>query len=218
MDPQFWLERWEKKEIGFHQAEINPHLRHFWNRTGIHRSSAVFVPLCGKSMDLVWLHDEGHTIWGVELSALAVEEFFAERGLQPRRAITRGLPLYRAERYNIYCADFFKLRPVHLPQVDAVYDRASLVALPMTLRQRYANRFAKLVAPGTRTLLVSVDYPPTQMQGPPFAVDDAEVNALFGPKFEVNCLLATNVLDHNPRFRERGLTRLEERVYCLTRK
>jgi thiopurine S-methyltransferase len=217
MEPEFWMVRWQRGEIGFHQDDINPHLVKFWPDIAVAPSAPVFVPLCGKSRDMAWLHERGHTIWGVEISPLAVAHFFTEHGFEPRRRVVRDMRLYCADRYNIYQGDFFKLRPRHLPRISAVYDRASLVALPPPMRTRYVRHLARLLAQGARILLVSVDYPSHQMQGPPFAVDDAEVRGLFGARFEVRSLLARNVLDESPRFRERGLTRLEERVYLLTR-
>lgn len=218
MESEFWMARWERGEIGFHQDETNPHLVRFWPTLGIPSTVPVFVPLCGKSRDMVWLRDRGHAVWGVELSPLAVARFFEEHGLKPRRKMVRDMSLFSADGCNIYRGDFFRLRTKHFPALHAVYDRASLIALPPVMRQRYVRHLQGLVSSGTRALLISVDYPAHQMQGPPFAVDDQEVHTLFEAGFDIRSLSALNVLDANPRFRERGLTRIEERVYALTRR
>ena len=217
MEPNFWIERWQRNEIGFHQDRVNAYLRQFWDDLIPDRNSSVFVPLCGKSRDMVWLQERGHTVVGVELSLLAVENFFIEQQLMPTRCDVDSLILFESPGCKIYCGDYFALNSGHLPQVHAAYDRAALVALPPPLRNRYAQHMAQLLAPGARALLVALDYPAQQMQGPPFAVNDAEVHALYSTTFTIQILLVRNALDDNPRFRERGLTQLEERVYALQR-
>jgi thiopurine S-methyltransferase len=217
MEPEFWVERWQRNEIGFHQDRVNSYLELFWGDVVGDRNTAVFVPLCGKSQDMVWLHERGHTVVGVELSLIAVESFFAEQKLVPTRHEIDGLVLFEAQGYKLYCGDYFALKSQHLLQARAVYDRASLVALPPPLRNRYAQHLTQLLAPGVRTLLVAVDYPTQQMQGPPFAVIDAEIRTLYGAAFAVQSVLVRNALEDNPRFKARGLTRLEDRVYTLER-
>jgi thiopurine S-methyltransferase len=217
MEPEFWLERWQRGEIGFHQDELNPHLRRFWHQLGIAANACVFVPLCGKSKDMEWLHERGHAVWGIEISPVALEAFFQSPARVPTIRQYGELTLYTAQRYNLFLGDYFALEPVHIPHIGAVYDRASLVALPPQSRQRYAQQMARLLPPGTQVLLISVDYPAEQMQGPPFAVSGQQIHALYGAMFDVRELEARNVLDDNPRFRERGVTRLEERVYVLVR-
>lgn len=217
MESNFWIERWERNEIGFHQDQVNVHLKEFWDDLVPDKRSSIFVPLCGKSGDMVWLQERGHTVVGVELSLLAVENFFHERQILPTRRNVDGLTLFESPACKIYCGDYFALNSAHLPQVHAVYDRAALVALPPMLRNRYALHMAQLLAPDTRVLLVTLDYPQQQMQGPPFAVSDAEVHALYSTWFTIQTLSVHNALADNPRFKERGLARLEERVYALHR-
>jgi len=217
MEPEFWIERWQRNEIGFHQDQVNPYLEQYWGGLVADPHTPVFVPLCGKSQDMVWLHERGHTVVGVELSRIAVEQFFVEQQLVPTHREIENFILFESHGYTIYCGDYFALKPQHLSQVRATYDRASLVALPPQLRVRYAQHLARLLAPGVHTLLVAVDYPAQQMQGPPFAVNDAEVHALYSEMFTVQSLRVRNALDDNPRFKERGLTRLDERVYALQR-
>jgi len=78
MDPQFWHERWQRNETGWHQREINAHLQDFWPQLQQPAGGRVLVPLCGKSRDLLWLRAQGHAVLGVEISPIAVREFFAE--------------------------------------------------------------------------------------------------------------------------------------------
>lgn len=217
MDPQFWHERWASGRIGWHRDQINPHLEAHWPRLNLPASARVFVPLCGKSRDLLWLAGEGHRVVGVELSPIAVEAFFDEAGLDPRIQAERGFTRYRAGEVEILCGDFFALDRRTLGPVEAVYDRASLIALPPTMRRDYAAHMTGLLDPGAVALLITLDYPQGQMQGPPFAVGEDELRALYGEAFEIAQLAAPDVLGENPQLRERGLERLREAVYVLRR-
>jgi thiopurine S-methyltransferase len=217
MDPDFWHERWTRGEIGFHQHDYNRHMQAFTGRLEIDRGAHVLVPLCGKSLDMLWLLGQGYRVSGIEISPLAVQEFFAENGLEPElRPFGDGL-LYRCPGLDIYCSDFFEFDLGRLAPVDAVYDRASLVALPAHMRPSYAQHLAGPLRPETRSLLVTLDYPPDEMAGPPFSVTAEEVERLFGADFRIDPLYSEDCLQREPRFREKGLTRLEEQVFLLRR-
>ncbi len=216
MKKEFWLERWERQEIGFHQDEVNPYLRQYWQELHAARNGTVFVPLCGKSRDMLWLREQGHPVLGVELSPLAVHAFFEENGHIPRHAADARFDSCEADGIRILCGDFFDLRKRDLAGVSAVYDRASLVALPPEMRERYARHLATILPPATRILLITFDYPQQEMPGPPFAVSANEVAALYREYAEVRLLAQLDVLPQNPRFQQRGLTRLHENIFLLT--
>lgn len=216
MEKDFWLERWERAEIGFHQDEVNPYLRDYWQALHPVSGSEVFVPLCGKSLDMLWLRQQGHAVLGVELSAIAVQGFFAENGLVAEHASDARFDCCEADGIRILCGDFFDLNKQDMTQVTAVYDRASLVALPPQMRQRYARHLVSILAPGTQILLVTFDYPQAEMSGPPFAVSPGEVEALYRDHADIRLLAQLDVLPQNPRFQQRGLTRLQENIFLLT--
>lgn len=218
MEHDFWLQRWESNEIGFHQETINPALRRFWPRLDVPAEGRVFVPLCGKSHDMAWLRECGHPILGVELSTRACEQFFRERGLDPQRELREPFVIYRARGYELWGGDFFHMPAEALSDIVAVYDRASLVALPPGMRGRYAERMGTLVPAHAVVLLVSFEYPDGEMAGPPFSVPEAEVRQCFGACFDIEVFSRTEVLEEHPRFRARGLTALQEVVYRLTRR
>lgn len=218
MDPQFWLARWENQEIGFHQEQINLHLQQLWSALGVAAGQPVFVPLCGKSRDMLWLSGQGHPVLGVEISPLAVEAFFEENGLRPEQTVHGAFTEYRSGGLRILCGDFFALQPADLHGAAAVYDRASLIALPPTLRVQYARKMSELLGTGARLLLITLDYPQAEMDGPPFAVGQAEVEGLYSDAFEIEVCCELDVLEEQPRFRDKGLTRLTERVYTLRRR
>ena len=216
MKKDFWLERWEREEIGFHQNEVNPHLCEFWPELNLARGSMVFVPLCGKSRDMLWLREQGHQVVGVELSAIAVQAFFEENGHTPQH-ISRGkFDRCEADGIRILCGDFFDLTGDDLANVTAVYDRASLIALPPEMRVSYARHLASILPRATRILLITVEYPQTEMQGPPFSVSSGEVETLYREYAEVRLLAELDVLAQNLRFQQRGLSRLQENIFLLT--
>ncbi len=217
MDINFWHDRWKQNEIGFHQEVFNSHLQEFWPSLGLPAASRVFVPLCGKSRDLLWLRAQGHDVLGVEVSPIAVSDFFQENRLASE-VTRRGLfEVWAADGLTVLCGDFFALTPDWLAGIHAVFDRASLIALPPEMRARYAARIAGLLPPAARILLITMEYPAGAMQGPPFSVEQGEVRRLYEKHFQVTSLLHKDILAENPRFRERGLTSLHEHVYRMER-
>lgn len=212
MKHEFWLERWEQNQIGFHQAEINRYLTGHWNELGLPPGAAVFVPLCGKSLDMLWLREQGHPVVGIELSRKAVEAFFHENGLTT--AVSEGdrFATYSTEGLCIHAGDFFALTAGDLGEVRAVYDRAALIALPPSMREEYARHMATLLPGGAHILLVTMEYPAGALEGPPFSVTEEEVHALYGDNFSIE-LKASWEDAEGPR----GMP-VTERVYTLVRR
>jgi thiopurine S-methyltransferase len=218
MDPEFWHARWQENRIGFHLQETNSRLVRFWPPPPAAPGDRVLVPLCGKSLDMLWLLDQGYRVIGVEISRIATEALFAENSLVPAIDQAGEFIRYRCDALDILCGDFFALARDTAGDIDAVYDRASLIALPPAMRAAYAKHLASLLEPGTPCLLITLDYDQRQMSGPPFAVTDAEITRLYADTFEIGQLCSEDVLDDNGRFREAGITRLHECTFRLQRK
>ena len=218
MEPEFWHQRWREQRIGFHLPHVNPLLERHWPALGVPAQAGVFVPLCGKTLDMVWLAERGHPVTGVELSPLALEAFCREQGLEPEVADAGTFRRYQAGRLQLLEGDFFDLTPGDLEGVAGVWDRAALVAFPEAMRPAYARHLAGLLAPGTRMLLVTMDYSPGAMQGPPFRVADDEVERLFGDAFDLALVEQADRLAENPALAARGLDRLVETVWRLERR
>ena len=216
MNRDFWQARWDEGRTGFHQEEINPHLQRFWSILGTKPGSSVFVPLCGKSRDMLWLRDQGYAVIGVEIVPRAVEAFFAENGLAAVSRPYGAFTLWEGEGIKIFQGDFFDLTAGELSGIAAVYDRASLIALPPLQRRGYAEHLHAVLPAGMSILLVALDYPQTEMDGPPFAVTEHEVAELYQGYFKIAQVCSEDVLAANPRFKEQGLSRLLEKVYVLT--
>jgi thiopurine S-methyltransferase len=215
MDPEFWHERWAANQIGFHQRVINDHLQRHWHGLGLPAGSRILVPLCGKSLDMLWLREQGHAVVGIEISTLAVAAFFTENALTPVIREEAGYSCWSYDRIELYCGDFFSLHADVLGVLDGCYDRAALIAMPEAQRPRYAQHLASLLPAASRGLLVTLEYQQVEMSGPPFAVLRQEVSRLFSAQFDIEHLEQFDALAANPAFRERGLTGLTEHVWSL---
>ena len=180
MQNDFWHARWRNNEIGFHEDATHPLLERHWDRVAVDPGARVFVPLCGKSLDMVALRRRGHDVVGVELSPVAIEAFVAEQGIDVRRDNVGSFERHYGSGYTLLVGDFFALDRGVLGAVDAVYDRASLIALPEPMRARYATALRDLLEPDVRMLLITLQYDVPGFEGPPFSVGLRDVEALFG--------------------------------------
>ncbi len=214
MEHAFWHEKWEQNQIGFHQPDVNCYLQQHWPKLAVTPESRVFVPMCGKSNDMLWLLDQGYQVVGVELSPLAVDAFFSENSLQAKIRQQDDFVVHEIDGLQIWCGDFFAL-PDDVGKIDAVYDRAALVALPEEMRRQYVAKMAGLLKPGASTLLITMNYPQQEMSGPPFSVSSAEVQTLYQHWCEVDLWLTEDALESMPQLKNRGLTQLQEQVYRL---
>jgi len=216
MDNKFWLERWEQNQIGFHEAEVNPYLSRYWSTLNLPSGSLVFVPLCGKSVDMKWLSEHRYNVLGVEFSKIAAQDFFKENDYTVKLSVKLKFTSYETKDIRILCGDFFGLNSSDLVGVNAVYDRASIVAFPLNMREAYVQHLVKILPAKSKIFLITFDYPQMEMQGPPFAISEDQVNVLFEKHAEIKLLTKEAVLPQNPRFKKRGLTRLHECVYILS--
>ena len=214
MEHEFWLERWKTQDIRFHQPQFDPALDKFWSRLAMPAGARVFVPLCGKSLDMQWLAEHGHTVVGAELSEQAVDEFFAERELVPNVRHEANFTVKSSGPYEVWVGDFFALPESAVAGVAGVYDRAALVALPASMQELYADKLKSLL-PEAPILLITLDYDQRQMNGPPFATSPKMVDDLFADHYERIDLLSKDVLAGHPHFQQRGLTALTGAVFLL---
>ncbi len=215
---KFWHNRWESDDIGFHQAQGNIRLQQFWDRLALSPEDTVFVPLCGKSMDMVWLAGQGHSVLGIEASSLAVEAFFQENGLNPQVRQEGQFQRWESSMITLLCGDYFQLLPSHLAGVTAVYDRAALIALPPPMRQDYVRHLIQILPATAKILLEALEYAEEAMEGPPFSVPESEICERYSGAYKVDLLSTQEVLEDHLPFQQRGLDWLQAKVYQLTPK
>lgn len=215
MEEGFWQTRWQRDQIGFHLNTVNPGLESYWSRLNIAKGSHVFVPLCGKSVDMCWLAEQGYRVLGIELIEKAVTDFFVEQKLTPVIRQRGPFTAYSAGQITILCGNFFDLRAEDLIDFAAFYDRAALIALPDELRKQYAAHLSAIMPQGCKGLLLTMDYPQHQMKGPPFAVPPEQVEQLLGEAFTIECTEQRDILDEEWRFKAVGITRMFDYVYCV---
>jgi thiopurine S-methyltransferase len=218
MNPDFWEQRWREGRIGFHQDRPSPLLEAHWDALRLPRDSRVFVPLCGKSLDMAWLASRGHRVLGVELSELAVDQFFVEHRLVPQ---VHASPLgvhHVAGAIEIIRGDAFALDAAALSDCAGLFDRAALIALPPVLRERYVRELHARLPAGCRGLLVTLEYPADEKTGPPFSVPGAEVEASYGRDWQVALLERRDILAREPAFMAEGVTALHTCAWRLQRR
>jgi thiopurine S-methyltransferase len=218
MQAEFWLQRWREGRTGFHHERPMPLLLEHWPSLASPKGSRVLVPLCGKTLDMPWLAAQGHRVLGVELSPLAVAQFFAEHGLVPERHDSPMGVHHVAGDIEIIQGDVFGLDDATLAGCDAVYDRAAVIALPAPMRERYAREVYARLPTGCRGLMITLAYPQAEMDGPPFSVDGGHVEALFEADWSIDLLERRDILAVQPKFQEAGVSSLHTSVYRLQRK
>jgi len=188
MDRDFWLQKWQIKQIGFHRSQPHSRLLQFVDRLELSQGDTIFVPLCGKSIDIHWLLAQGYKVVGVELSEIAVTELFEELGLEPEITSHGQLKVYQSGELKVYQGDFFELQQSDLTEVKAVYDRAALVALPPEMRVQYAQHMRQIIPQATQ-LIITFDYDVAMLAGPPFCVPAEEVEGLYSQQYNLELLL-----------------------------
>jgi len=216
MDTDFWLQRWKQGQTGFHQSRVMPLLQKHWPGLGLPAGSRVLVPLAGKTLDVAWLAEQGHAVLAVELSPIAVGQFFEEHALKPEIRSTPVGTLYRAGPIEFLCGDIFGLDAGTLSGCAGCYDRAALIALPPALRERYARHVYGQLPAGCRTLLLTLDYPQAEMDGPPFSVPESEIQTLYGDRWRIERLETRDILSQEPKFAARGVSRMHTSAFRLT--
>jgi thiopurine S-methyltransferase len=188
MEPEFWAQRWQQGRIGFHLPRVNDALERHVDALGLGAGDSVLVPLCGKSLDMLWLAGRDCRVLGVELIEIAVRAFFEENDLDCERERRGALTAYRSGNIGILCGDIFDVGRDALADVRAVYDRAALIALPEPMRTRYVDHLFATLPSAWRMLMMTLEYDESSRGGPPFSVGETEVRRLFGTRAEVELL------------------------------
>lgn len=192
MDADFWKAKWEKGEIAFHEKQANPFLVKYFKELSLAKGRRVFVPLCGKTLDIAWLLSQGYRVAGAELSEIAVTQLFEGLGVEPKISEVGGVRRYRAQNVEIFLGDLFHVTREMLGPVDAIYDRAALVALPKDMRDRYTEHLVQ-ISDNAPQLVIAYEYDQRVIGGPPFSVSNDEVRRHYTDSYDLTLLAGFDV-------------------------
>ena len=212
MEANFWHKRWATNNIVFHEKDGNKLLARHFDAIEMPEGARYFLPLCGKTGDIARLLGKGYRVVGVELSETAIQQLFDELGVTPDVSEVGALKLYQAQNIEIYVGDFFELTAEALGAVDAVYDRAALVAFPTEMRPRYSAHLADITR-HAKQMLITFEYDQSEMDGPPFDVDENEVRTHYADAYEIELIRRIDIPGGL-----KGLVKSNETVWLLTSK
>ena len=225
VDKNFWLDRWKKNQLGFNQDKPNSTLVELLPQFSIPKNGSVFVPLCGKSVDMIWLSKQGFEVVGIELSPLAIQAFFEENKIPFQKNSLGPFVKWSAidQPITILEGDIFLFKAHYLDKIETtnhsffhfIYDRASLIALPSNMRKEYYCLYEELVSRETKCLLLTIEYTNEEFQGPPFSVMEEEIRNFLGGSFQLSLLIDKKVRALSPRFLKSGLEEIGEKAYKI---
>lgn len=202
MHAEFWQKRWSEGRLGFHQSHVNDLLRAYWPKLGCLPEQNVFVPLCGKSLDMLWLRQQGHPIVANDLIDTAAQDFFSEAQLAYQCQRKMSFTEYSSPEIRFWAGDYFALAPEWISPEGApigFYDRAALAAMPPGQQARYVEQLARLVPPRSRGLIIALEQDKALDVGPPFSLPAAHLDRLFSPYFEIQAWAREPIAGKSPQ-------------------
>ncbi len=218
MGIEFWLNRWKEGRVPFHHQTVQDDLIQFWPSVAEHQPRNILVPLCGKSLDMRWLQEQGLFVTGVDLSEIAIKSFISEQQLQVNTWQSDDIICFENNEYKLLAADIFKMDKKLITVQDAIYDRAALIALPEKLRAAYVECCLQWLKPGGIVLLKTLNYDQTQMEGPPYAVSPEEVYQLFQHCQSIVPLMRRGCQPtDSDSLHQRGISFYEDQIWLIKR-
>ena len=187
MQHDFWHDKWQTNNIGFHQDQPHPLLTQHLQSLSLSSNARIFVPLCGKSLDLAWLIKQGYHVVGIDLSPIAIQALIIDLGLSFKETQSGELTHYQHPQIELFVGDFFQLTAQQLGDIDAVYDRAALIALPPQMRSQYTQHLLDITKQAPQ-LLISLEYDQNLLQGPPFSVPEHELTEHYAMHYQIKLL------------------------------
>ena len=194
MDENFWQQRWASNEIGFHLSEANPLFVKHFKSLELSKNQRVFLPLCGKTLDIAWLLSQEYKVAGAEIVEVAIQQLFEELKVKPTITKLQNLKHYSALNLDLFVGDIFNLNPEILGPIDATYDRAALVALPKDVSLKYSQHLIRITK-NAKQLLITFEYDQSLTHGPPFSVDEKEVKQYYDKTYQVTLLESTKLAE-----------------------
>jgi thiopurine S-methyltransferase len=211
-----WHDFWSREgNPGFHEEEGNGYLKQFLPSFDLNPGDHVFLPLCGKTVDMLWLVEQGFTVSGVELSEVAVKAFFEESGIDYKVEPLEDFTCYYSDKIKIYHGNFIDLKPWHLQSCQLVYDRAAIIAIEPDIRHLYSQHMLHIIPQTAAMMVILLEYDQEVISGPPFSVTPGEIESCYAKRYQIETLFREEMIDQEPRWRERGLKSFKETVLKL---
>ena len=207
MQHEFWHQKWQKNEIGFHLNQPHPLLVKYMGCLNISPNSRIFIPLCGKSLDIHWLLTQGYHVVGIDLSPIAIHDLISTLGLSFTEMQSGNLSHFHHPQIDLFVGDFFELTIEQLGQIDAIYDRAALVALPEQMRSQYIQHLIHIGGHASQ-LLISFEYDQSIMAGPPFAISTQHLQDYYSSEYDIQPLDSQTEL-------LKGTVNAQEKIWLL---
>ncbi len=217
MDEKFWLDAWQTKNIPFHNQNVNPDLITYIKELNLKPGNTILVPLCGKSKDMFWLAESGFHVIGIELSPIACNDFFTELNITPKITKLSNFAKYHHNNIELLCGNIFNVISTDLPTIHAIYDCKALIALPPDIRKKYVNHLISCTGTKIQILLFSIEAN-CQIKSPPFPVNKAELNVLYGSDFDIHLLNSFTISTIPERLIKKGYSEMRETIYLISEK
>lgn len=213
MEAPFWIQSWEKGgfHTSFHRKDIHPYVLEHLSPAEL-QGKTVLVPLCGKSLDMLYLSSYAEKVIGIELVEQAILEFLEENQL----SYTHPAPeIYQIGNITLLCRDFMTLTLDDIGRIDWVYDRAALVALPDEMRPQYLQTIDRLTDVHTKSLLITLEYFPL-LESAPFSIPPKMVERYYRTSHFISHVQKPLLMEHG-MVRRWKLQYLYEHGFILTK-
>jgi thiopurine S-methyltransferase len=216
MSNHLWQQMWKDNYIAFHQANITPLLQRHLLTLNLTKPSRILVPLCGKSVDMTWLMSQGHHVVGIELSPIAIKNYFSERGIKPKRDRIGKFIRWRHGDCELWCGDVFDLTTLDLQRDHLLYDNAALTSFPQALRQTYVDHFHRCLPLHCNILLATTESP--EDDSPLSHLDiDQEIAQLYRTHYRVALLAGESRVQQDPSYPEAKHQVFCDKLYLISR-
>jgi hypothetical protein len=162
--PEFWSERFEQKFMPWDRHGVPSAFREFVEFAP--KPYVTLIPGCGVGYEVAYLCEAGWDVTAIDFSSAAVAAAKAALGKWGG---------------HVQQADFFTYTAPR--QIELIYERAFLCALPRKMWPSIVQRWAELLA--VDGILAGFFFFDDAPKGPPFGADRAELEALLKPYFRL---------------------------------
>lgn len=218
MDVSYWKKRWLDGQTGWHENEVHPLLIKYYDFLSLSLKKHFFFPLCGKTLDLDWILSKNHTTTGVEASEIAIKEVENRLKVSFKKAAYQNFTKHTFGNLTLMQGNYFDLDTTLIDPIDVVFDRGAFVAIHPNQRKKYIEMYNKLLTHESIILLVAYQYNENASTNPPYSLSELQIRALMEPDFDIEICESEEILDIDPKFKERGINVFARNVYKIQKK